>query len=734
MEVFKVQGVIDLKDNLTSKIGSVKNKVEEVENKIIDIENRFVRLGSAIDKAFSSSKIDDFKGQIAETTAKIQTMDTQLDNAFKGAEGEKAISGMDKETKKLTASNDKLKNKMGEVETKTGTMKSGFMKLGGILAGVFAVSKVIDFGKQVIETTAKIQAMDSQFEQVFKGAEGEQALDGINKQAGELGIHGDRLKGAWSSFGAQLKGVGMDGSEAIEATSLATRLAADSAAFYDTSLETAQGSIASFMKGNFAAGDAIGVFTNAKQMDGKAMDKYGKKWQELSEEERQYLLLETVEKTYELNGAMGQAVREQDSWANVTGNLKAVWERFLSVVGAPVLKVAIKVVKGIVDGIGKLQDKMKGFKFTFFDDMKLNLEFLKDGIKGIGDPEALTGISSIFYKIGQVIKKVVDFVQDVLVPIFMDLWEMFKTYLPYIQDIFGIAFDAINTVFDAVVEIVKEVVVPIFEDLKNWFVENFPKIRKAVTDAWDKIKPSFDKLVEAVKDFVIPVIKDLWDRVKEAMPTIQAIFEKVWDAVVVAVQLAIDIITAIVKKAGEIYETIKPYLDNVQSIFETVFGAVGVVIGAVTDAIQWAIDKLKEWNDMKVKDKNKEIANSTPSSKAGAKGGMTNGTSSSNKGKGGGSSFDVGSRYIPFDMMATVHKGEMIIPESENPYANSNGRILPQSLNDGYANKGNAQGAKAVTVINNITVQKMDSNRDIDDISDKLGNRTYEKLFAMGLA
>lgn len=38
--------------------------------------------------------------------------------------------------------------------------------------------------------------------------------------------------------------------------------------------------------------------------------------------------------------------------------------------------------------------------------------------------------------------------------------------------------------------------------------------------------------------------------------------------------------------------------------------------------------------------------------------------------------FDVGSRRIPFDMPAMVHKDEMIIPARENPYVNSGGSIL----------------------------------------------------------
>lgn len=37
--------------------------------------------------------------------------------------------------------------------------------------------------------------------------------------------------------------------------------------------------------------------------------------------------------------------------------------------------------------------------------------------------------------------------------------------------------------------------------------------------------------------------------------------------------------------------------------------------------------------------------------------------------------FDVGSRYVPRDMVAMIHEGEMIVPKQENPYANSGGSI-----------------------------------------------------------
>jgi hypothetical protein len=40
-------------------------------------------------------------------------------------------------------------------------------------------------------------------------------------------------------------------------------------------------------------------------------------------------------------------------------------------------------------------------------------------------------------------------------------------------------------------------------------------------------------------------------------------------------------------------------------------------------------------------------------------------------------SFAIGTRYLPSDMMIQAHEGEMIVPRSENPYANSGGGTQP---------------------------------------------------------
>ncbi|WP_312353936.1 hypothetical protein [Aminipila sp.] len=254
-----------------------------------------------------------------------------------------------------------------DINNQTEQLASSFDNVGKAIATAFSVGVIKSFGQKIIETTANLQALDAQFDQVFKGAEGVKAMETINQQSEDLGIHVDRLKESFNKFGAQVKGSGMDASKALEATKIATTNAADAAAFYDVSLGTASASVASFMKGNFEAGDAIGVFTNAAQMSIRSNEMYGKSWDKLSESERQWLLLDTITKANELSGAAGQAAREQDNWTNVTEDLKAAWARFLELIGKVLLPVAtevVEVIDSIITGITDLIEEANNGSIT----------------------------------------------------------------------------------------------------------------------------------------------------------------------------------------------------------------------------------------------------------------------------------------------------------------------------------------------------------------------------------
>ncbi|MFJ7891295.1 hypothetical protein ACIQYL_25020 [Lysinibacillus xylanilyticus] len=223
----------------------------------------------------------------------------------------------------------------------------------GIVAGVFAVDKIKEFGLSSIEASANMQAMESQFSQVFDGME-KQATSGLEKIAGETGMLENRLKGSYIKMAAFAKTTGMDTASALGLTERATLAAADSAAFYDRSIEDVSENLQSFLKGNYENDAALGISATETTRNAAAMKLYGKQFQKLAEDQKQLTLLQMVEDGNKLSGALGQAAREGDAYENVMGNLKQTWTDFKVAIAGPLLQP-------FVDGVQMATKWIQGF-------------------------------------------------------------------------------------------------------------------------------------------------------------------------------------------------------------------------------------------------------------------------------------------------------------------------------------------------------------------------------------
>lgn len=260
----------------------------------------------------------------------------------------KAMNTVKSSTKNATDGVKKGFNEAGSTSQKTGGMiKNAFSGLGGILAGAFAVSSIVNFGKSVIESAANAQVIESQFGQAFKGVEGigNEMMENLSSN---FNILPERLKGPMSAFQSYFKGAGATAMESAEMTESAMTIAADGAAYYDKSLEDVQGSLKGFLMGNYENGDALGINTNATKIAAQYNKKYGGSFEDLNDAQKQSYLLEYVQDVYALNGAMGQGQREASGYENVMGNLKQSWTNFLSGLGEAALPLAV----GLMEKLG----------------------------------------------------------------------------------------------------------------------------------------------------------------------------------------------------------------------------------------------------------------------------------------------------------------------------------------------------------------------------------------------
>lgn len=214
-----------------------------------------------------------------------------------------------------------------------------------------AIGGIVRIAKESVQSAAEVAAENAQFEAAFKtlGDTAQKTYAAIGKEANILT---SRLKATGTKGFSQFKGAGLEANEALDASSRLLRLAADGAAYYDISLEAADERLRSFIRGNTEAGDAIGLFTSESQRNARAMEMYKKKYVNLTEAQKQLLMLNVAEEIYRQSGATGQAAREGHEYANVMSNLSEAYRQLQAAFGEP-------VKEGLLPGIEALTGFMQ---------------------------------------------------------------------------------------------------------------------------------------------------------------------------------------------------------------------------------------------------------------------------------------------------------------------------------------------------------------------------------------
>lgn len=236
-------------------------------------------------------------------------------------------------------------------------LKSGISNVTKVAAGIGAAVTTVStlLAKAGIEAAAEVRAETSAFEQTF-GDMADVATEAIGRVADSSGILQTRLNTLGSQIYAFARSSGGDATQSMSLMERALQAAADSAAYYDTSVEQATETLQSFLKGNFENDAALGLSATEVTRNAKAVELFGQKYQELTEIQKQETLLSMVEDAQRLSGAMGQASREADGWENVIGNLNESWRQLKAKMGEPVLDTVTPVVKDMSDGIMVLVD------------------------------------------------------------------------------------------------------------------------------------------------------------------------------------------------------------------------------------------------------------------------------------------------------------------------------------------------------------------------------------------
>lgn len=243
-------------------------------------------------------------------------------------------------------------------------------EFGDILKGNLAADAVWDalkegaqllkeLGESAVEAAAEVRAEGAQFEQTFGEME-QAATASLQNLEAKTGISSTRIKGNFSTVYAFAKTMGAESEDALDIASRAMTAAADSAAYYDKTVEEVTETIQAYIKGNYANDAALGIASTETTRNAAALERYGKAFQDLTEAQKVDTLLAMVEAGNKASGAMGQAAREAGEWTNVTAELEDAQQQLLAVIGEPILEEAVPIVQELTQAMRELAEVSAG--------------------------------------------------------------------------------------------------------------------------------------------------------------------------------------------------------------------------------------------------------------------------------------------------------------------------------------------------------------------------------------
>lgn len=595
MELFKLFGTIAVKNSQANEaIDETTGKAAQSESKML---SAFKKIGSAFTKAFSNNgKVKETSQslkQLTKTVDKQESVLTQLKNKYRdlylthgknsteAKECAKEIDRLSSELKenktKLTEAEraaDKFDKTLDDVSDSSNdasnSMSDSFKKIGAAVTTYFAVDKVVDFGKQVVEAAANVSAEASAFEQIM-GGYSDTAQKKMNEIADNTGMVASRLTPYMTSMTAKFKGLGFDIGEATDLASDGLNLAADAAAFWDMSLDDSMSHLNSFINGSYEGGEAIGLFANDTQMASYAVSqglvKQTKDWASLDEATKQATRLEYAQNMMKASGAVGQAAKESSQYANVQANLNEKWRQFKAQIGEPLLE---NVVNPAMQKLSGLVDKAS----TGFQDLQKWVSENKTLLSVLGGVIGAVAVGMTAYSIAQTA---------------MTVASKLHTAATVAEKLAVLGLNGAmltSPVTWIVASIVALIAVFVIlwnkcEGFRNFWINLWDKIKTAFAPVIEFVKSSFESFKEKLQTEIVPALQDLWAAIKEKVLPVLSL---IWDYVQIYIQPA--------------FEWLKTGLGNIKIVFQTIFTVIKTIVSTAFENIKTVITTV--WNNIKI--------------------------------------------------------------------------------------------------------------------------------------
>ncbi|TDM04069.1 peptidoglycan DD-metalloendopeptidase family protein [Macrococcus carouselicus] len=562
-------------DILATRTEGLNKKFEVQKKTVQSLEEAYEKARKEAEKQGASQQ------QIRAAEAKRTALNREK-ASLNDLEG--ALQQAQKEQNEMIANNKRLESSFGKLDSQIKNTGDKLKGIGGSLTGIgqnmtMAVSApILGLGAASVKAAGDAQAANAQFKTVFGDLES-QADSSLNSIAEQTGLLPNSLKGAYTQIAAFAKTSGSDTKQALDITSRATMAAADSAAFYDKSIEEVTESLQSYLKGNFENDAALGISSTETTRNAKANELYKKSFNDLSESQKQLTLLAMVEDGNKLAGALGQAARESDTLSTQTSNVKTAFKDFMAEIGKPLLPIAVNLLKsmsGVAKDLSSRFSNMSGFGqklvlglgalVAVLPPILVGIGLMATGlgsIMALGAPLSLTVLGvvgglallatglTLAYKNSETFRSVVN-------GAFNGIANTAKKVIGTIKGVFqlfkGNGTQGVITLSkflpsSLVVGITKTVdtIKSTFKSMATAVIKVFKDIGKYLTTFWNENGKMIVQALKNVMKIVSPILKVLGAIFKGGFGAIKIIVSEVFKSVVGVIKGAIKIITGIMK-------------------------------------------------------------------------------------------------------------------------------------------------------------------------------------------
>lgn len=480
-----------------------------------------------------------------------------------------------------------------------GDIKPKLKSLAMAVTAAFSVKKLVDFGRQSIETASDLAEVQNVVDTAF-GESKQKMEDFADTAVKTYGISKLTAKQTGSNFMAMAAGMGLANDSASDMAMALTGLSADMASFYNVEQDVASTALKSIFTGETETLKQFGIVMTDANLQAYALSRgITKSTADMSQAEKVQLRYNYVMSQTAL--AQGDFAKTSDSWANQTRILSEQWKEFGATIGTVLMNVLLPAVKAInsvlsqlislaqgaaralseafgfelsnsadeaqsivkstsqaadnysdiADNAQQTQEAQEGSLASFDQMNKLNDESKSDstGVSGaeeIMQPsgtsvEVDTGkadkkLSDFFKSVRTQFEKLADYLDKNFKPIFADIWSGLERESIELVQILGGVFSDIKS---------------LSEPLKAYFINDFTPLMQTAFSTLGKIGiglfDSFNK-----------VFSDIWN---------VAVFPILQNFLTVGLPLITDFGT-------QVWNTLGVLFDNIKEIFDTLWNGV----------------------------------------------------------------------------------------------------------------------------------------------------------------